>query len=367
MTVQPLCAVFGECGGCAYQDIPYEQELRHKEGLVKELLQKNPGITADLFEPIVASPKPYHYRNRLDLQFVRTRDDRVLLGFTPSSPAGGPGAGRGIVPVESCSIAETTISEFLQGLRKRLEQSSPLKYRRANIVVRTGDDAKVLWGGIGKRSCRMDPDDYFWMNFEGKRIFYSLDTFFQANLSILPKLLERIAAFDCWPVGSLREQTKPVLYDLYAGVGLFSLALADKTRRSILIEESPSSVKLAEHNVRYNRLTHIEILAGRMEDVFAPLLAREPDGEAPKVAIVDPPRAGLSPRALEALIHAKQFTCLFYLSCDPHALARDIKKFIEQGWTVEKIAPFAFFPKSRHVETLVLLTRDQKAVGENLY
>ena len=343
MNVQPLCPVFGECGGCAYQDIPYEKELRRKEELVKDLLGTGPRLASDRFEPIVASPKPYHYRNRLDLKFIRTRDERVLLGFTPES-------GRGIVPVGSCAIAEKTISDFIPSLEKHFTEKSSANYRRANIVVRTGDDAKVLWGGIGKRSCRLDPDDYFWMDIDGKKIFYSLDTFFQANLSILPKLFERICAFDCW-------RAKPVLYDLYAGVGLFSLALTTKTRKAILIEESLPSVKLARHNIDHNRLTHIEVMAGRVEDILPPLLARE-NSEAPKVAIVDPPRAGLSPRALETLVHVQKFTHLFYLSCNPKALARDLNGFIEHGWEIEKIVPFDFFPKTRHVETLALLTRD---------
>ena len=347
MNTQPLCPVFGECGGCAYQDISYEQELERKDALVKDLLQKDPRITPSLFESIDASPKPYHYRNRLDLKFIRTRDDRILLGFTPASPAGGPGSGRGIAAVEGCAIAEKSISEFIPELRKRLEQNPIGNYRRANIVIRTGDEGKVLWGGIGKRSCRLNPDDYLWTILDGKKIFYSLETFFQANLSILPKLFERIAAFDCW-------QTKPVLYDLYAGVGLFSLALTRQTRKAVLIEESLPSIKLAQHNVEHNRLTHIEILAGRTEDILPPLLARE-NTEAPKIAIVDPPRAGLSPLALETLTHAKGFTHLFYLSCNPQALARDLKGFIDEGWNVKKIVPFDFFPKTRHVETLALL------------
>ncbi len=341
MNIQPLCPVFGECGGCAYQDISYEKELERKDALVKDLLQKNPRVTTGLFEPIVASPRPYHYRNRLDLKFIRTRDDRVLLGFTP-------GSGRGIAAVDGCPIAEESISGFIPELKKRLEENPAPNYRRANIVVRTGDDAKVLWGGIGKRSCRLDPANYLWTSLDEKKIFYSLDTFFQANLSILPKLFERIRAFDCW-------QAKPVLYDLYAGVGLFSLALSRQTRKAVLIEESLPSIKLAEHNVEYNRLTHMEIMAGRMEDILPPLLARE-NSAIPKVAIIDPPRAGLSPLALETLVLARGFTHLFYLSCNPQALARDLERFIDHGWNVQRIVPFDFFPKTRHVETLVLLT-----------
>ena len=347
MNIQPLCPVFGECGGCAYQDISYEKELERKDALVKDLLQKDPRITAGLFEPITASPKPYHYRNRLDLKFIRTRDGRVLLGFTP-------GSGRGIAAVDGCPIAEESISGFIPELKKYLKENPVPNYRRANIVIRTGDDRKVLWGGIGKRSCRLNPADYLWTSLDEKKIFYSLDTFFQANLSILPKLFERIRAFDCW-------HAKPVLYDLYAGVGLFSLALTQQTRKAVLIEESLPSIKLAEHNIEYNRLTHMEVLAGRVEEVLPPLLARddssrrEPNGEIPKVAIIDPPRAGLSPLALETLVRAKGFTQLFYLSCNPQALARDLKGFIDHGWEVQKIVPFDFFPKTRHVETLALL------------
>lgn len=340
MNIQPLCPVFGECGGCAYQDISYEKELERKDALVKDLLQKNPRITTGLFEPIVASPKPYHYRNRLDLKFIRTRDERVLLGFTP-------GSGRGITAVNGCPIAEESISEFIPELKKRLEENPIPNYRRANIVVRTGDDKKVLWGGIGKRSCSLNPADYLWTGLDEKKIFYSLDTFFQANLSILPKLFERICAFDCW-------QAKPVLYDLYAGVGLFSLALTHKTRKAVLVEESLPSVKLAGHNIDYNRLTHMEIIAGRVEDTLPALLSRENSG-IPKVAVIDPPRAGLSPLALETLVHARKFTQLFYLSCNPEALARDLNEFIAHGWNVQKIVPFDFFPKTRHVETLALL------------
>jgi tRNA/tmRNA/rRNA uracil-C5-methylase (TrmA/RlmC/RlmD family) len=252
--------------------------------------------------------------------------------------------------VENCAIALESISNFIPELKKHLEQNPVPNYRRANIVVRssTGDDAKVLWGGIGKRSCRLNPDDYLWTTLDGKKIFYSLDTFFQANLSILPKLFERIGAFDCW-------QTKPVLYDLYAGVGLFSLGLTNKTRKAILVEESLPSVKLAQHNIIHNRLTHMEVITGRVEDILPPLLARATSG-IPKVAIIDPPRAGLSPQALETMVHTKEFTRLFYLSCNPKALERDLNGFIEHDWNIERIVPFDFFPKTRHVETLAVLT-----------
>ncbi len=99
----------------------------------------------------------------------------------------------------------------------------------------------------------------------------------------------------------------------------------------------------------------MEVIAGRVEDTLSPLLARE-NSAVPKVAIIDPPRAGLSPQALDTMVRAKEFAHLFYLSCDPKALARDLDGFIAGGWEVRKIIPFDFFPKTRHVETLALLT-----------
>ncbi|MBI5416136.1 MAG: class I SAM-dependent RNA methyltransferase [Candidatus Omnitrophica bacterium] len=332
--------MFGQCGGCAYQDIPYAQELDLKQRLVKELLREKLAVADGCFEPIVPSPEPWHYRNRLDLKFIRTRDGRVLIGFTPAQ--------NGIVPVQTCPIAREPIAAFLPELRNLLQKNAPARYRLANLVVRTGDDGRVQWGGIGRRSCRLNPEDYLWTEVEGRRIFYSLETFFQANLSILPALFRRIKAFDCW-------QKNPILFDLYAGVGLFAIALADQAQKIFLLEENVQSTALARHNLDYHHLTHAEIIPGRMEETLPPLLAQQED-DTPKVAIIDPPRAGLSPQALDTLVHARGFTQLFYLSCNPEALARDLDGFIARGWKVEKIMPFDFFPKTRHVETLVLLT-----------
>ena len=97
--VKPLCPLFGRCQGCAYQDIPYEEELKIKERALKGLLMEALGISEEKFTPIVASPKPYHYRNRIDLKLKRTLEKGVFIGFTPVDR-------RGILPVDKCFIAE---------------------------------------------------------------------------------------------------------------------------------------------------------------------------------------------------------------------------------------------------------------------
>lgn len=335
----PLCPVFGVCGGCQYQDIPYSLELKQKEEGIRRVLRQYLDIDEGLFEPIVASPRPYGYRNRLDLKLARTRDRGILLGFTPK-------AGCGIVPVEGCLIADKSISDFIVELKEQAVSRLPKAYRQANIVVRTGDDGRVLWGGIGRRSCRVAAADYLWTEINGKKIFYSLETFFQANLVILPRLFQRMEALGLWG-----PQT--ILYDLYAGVGLFGVTLADKVGHVILVEECPSSVRLARYNAAYHQWQNLKIVEGRVEDILPALLQQ--DTQTEKIAIIDPPRAGLSPAALRAITAAREFRCILYLSCSPETLGRDLAGFVREEWQIKKMIPFDFFPRTRHVETLVVL------------
>jgi len=337
--VQPLCPVFRECGGCLYQDITYSDELKIKERQLKDLLRESVNIPDDIFSSVIPSPKPYHYRNRLDLKLKRTMSKEVFIGFTPSGK-------RGVVPVEACFIADQNISDFIPELKKQAIKKLPEKYRNANLVVRTGDDGRVLWGGIGRRSCQLPEQDYLWTEILGMKIFYSLDTFFQANLSILPKLFEVIRSFPLW-------DSMPVFYDLYGGVGLFGVGLVDKAKKVILIEENVQSLKLARYNAEFNKLNNFEILDGRVEGVLPDLLKGEASGTS--VAMIDPPRAGLSEHACHLLAGMQELDYILYLSCNPESLARDLDGFVKQGWEIQRVIPFDFFPKTKHLETLVLL------------
>ncbi len=339
--IQPLCAVFGECGGCQYQDIPYEQELKIKEDFVKDIFKEaNVPIDTEAFCPIVPSPKEYHYRNRLDLQLLRIKNGDMFIGFSPAN-------GFKIISVDQCPIARKEISEFIPRLKEEAHENLPKKYRIASLVVRSGDNGVVRWGGIGKGSLKLNQSQYFWTEIEKCKIYYSLDTFFQANLYILPALMKTIESF-----GVLDKKT--VLYDIYAGVGLFSLCLASKAKKVFLIEEVCHSIKCAQFNLLMNRIPNIEICEGRTEDVLPKVYNMAADDN--KVAIVDPPRAGLSESASEFLSSAKKFKNILYLSCNVQTLARDLKQFVSNGWEITSVTPFDFFPRTKHVEVLVLLS-----------
>ena len=338
--VQPLCPVFGQCGGCLYQDISYEEELKNKEGTLKELLQTKLTLKPNILEQIIPSPKSYYYRNGLDLRLVRTKNRDVLMGFSPG------GRRKSVISVEACHIADKNISDYIPLLKEEARKRLLPRSKEANVVVRTGDSGNIRWGGIGRRSLQLKEEDYLWTQIRNKKIFYSLDTFFQTNLSILSSVFERLEALEV-----LSKET--IFFDLYSGVGLFGIVFSDIVKKVILIEECVASVKLARYNVNVNQLKNVETIEGRVEEKLSSALDREALSE--NVAFIDPPRAGLSEKALNVLKEAKTFKHILYLSCGPENLARDLAEFVSSGWQIEKIIPFDFFPKTKRLEVLAVL------------
>ena len=298
--VKPLCPHFGPCGGCAYQDLPYEAELSLKEETLKQLFSEKIGVQENIFRPLVPSPDPYAYRSRLDLSLRRIQG-KIRLGFNEEGR-------RSLVDIESCAIARPEISAFIPALKRLASERLPENYRGANLVVKTGVDGRIRWGGIGRKSLCLSEAEYFWTEIEGKKIFYSLDTFFQANLSILPPLMKTLRPL-------LRLTPETCLLDLYAGVGIFWAVFAAEAGGVWAVEESGSAVRLAEFNRRYHGLSQVFLREGKTEDCLEEVL-KETKGR-PQAALVDPPRQGLSPLALKKLGQAKSLKPLIYISCNP--------------------------------------------------
>jgi tRNA/tmRNA/rRNA uracil-C5-methylase (TrmA/RlmC/RlmD family) len=274
------------------------------------------------------------------MKLLKTRAGDVFMGFSP--------VGRNrVVEATACPIALPAISDFLPELKRQAGARLPVKYRNANLVIKSGDDGRVFWGGIGRRSLKMNEADYLWTAVRGRRIYYSLDTFFQANLSILPVLMEYII-----DLGILGPDIS--FFDLYGGVGLFGIALSDQVKEVILVEENVYATRCAAYNAAVSQCGHFKIIPGRIENVpFWQPAGRDAQRQ---VAIVDPPRQGLHQDVAAALAREKSFRHLLYLSCHMDSLARDLKIFLAHQWVIEKITPFDFFPKTRHLETLVLLS-----------
>lgn len=335
----PLCPVFGECGGCAHQNIPYEEELRIKKDKLREILSPLE-LPTDSIKAVIPSPKPYHYRHRLDIALRRIKTGEIFMGFVHPEK-------RRMIPIDSCAIAMEELSAFIPTLRKEAIEKFPSNYRIANLTVKTDDNGKIFWGGIGQKSLQMKESDYFWTLVDGVRIHYSLDTFFQANLSILSLLKKTILENALWSPST-------TLFDLYGGVGLFSMMFAREVEKVTLIEESVSSIKLARYNVTSADFKNVEILEGKVEDILPLRMAASNRQELH--ALIDPPRRGLSEKSREFL-SLTNLKSLFYLSCNPETLKDDLKAFLTNGWKIQTLIPFDFFPKTVHLEVLALMTR----------
>ncbi len=344
--INPECPYFGVCGGCEYQHLPYADELAEKHRKLRELFARagSPSLQHIEIQPVVASPRDYRYRHRLDLSLRRFKNGEIRIGYYRKDNP------NFLLEVDQCPIGMAAVSDAIPRLKHEAIARLPDKYRTANLTLRCGQDGRVDWGGIGRGSLRRkDPADWLSMDLNGKRVAFSMDTFFQANFSILPLLEDYLQ--------KLLSTEPPALFlDLYGGVGLFSLMAAPVSERVILIEENPSSVEVARENLRQlpERMT-VELRAGRVEDHLHETLADEPDLTRCQ-AMVDPPRKGLS-EAARQLLQDSLLTRILYLSCEPEALVRDLDWFIARGWEVDLIQPFDFFPRTVHLETLARMRR----------
>ncbi len=339
----PQCPLFGECGGCAYQHLPYAQELIVKKDLLTSLFERTLGLPLSTFKPMVASPRDYGYRHRLDIGLRKIKSGEVLMGFMPENR-------HRILEIEACPIAMPALSGYLPRLKQEALRRLPENYNTANLVIKTGDDGRVLWGGIGRHSLRMGEDDFFWTEISGKKIYYSLETFFQANLSILPVVIETV-------LEELELEANDLFLDLYSGVGLFGFLMADHVKGVVMMEDCPGSVRLARYNAaRLGMEAKVEILEARVEDRLAEVLSMA-EGVQVK-AIIDPPRRGLAEPALRVLRSfggGGKIAKLLYLSCYPPSLVRDLKELLAGGWQVKAVIPMDFFPRTKHLEILAVL------------
>jgi tRNA/tmRNA/rRNA uracil-C5-methylase (TrmA/RlmC/RlmD family) len=145
-----------------------------------------------------------------------------------------------------------------------------------------------------------------------------------------------------------------VFYDLYGGVGLFGVCVCDLVGKVVLIEEVQSSLKLARHNVAYHKFENFFIHDGRVEDVLPSLVGFMP--QARNIMMVDPPRAGLSEATVAMLNSVENINHLFYLSCNPQSLLDNCKS-LKDHWNIRVVLPLDFFPRTQHLETLVVFEK----------
>lgn len=346
--IAPRCIHFGECGGCHYQNLSYEDQVQAKQEILRDQLTRIGKIENPPVQDMVPSPSPWNYRNHV--QFHLTQQGK--LGYVRAvSPS--------VFAVRECHLPEGAINEFWpqlefeaetdiervstrSGLDEELmlvlESESPeppeLEIEAGISITHVFEENTVVIAGNDNLTIRVLDRDF--------RV--SAASFFQVNTAMAAKMVEHILTH--LPV----SQTDTVL-DVYCGAGLFSAFLAPACERLIGIESSPSACEDFAFNL--DEFENVELYEGLAQEILPGLVGRISN---PTCVLVDPPRAGLDKNVVDGILELSPRR-IVYVSCDPSTLARDAARLINGGYKLKQVTPFDLFPQTFHIESISIFER----------
>ena len=331
--VEPRCHLFGKCGGCQYQHLSYQRQLEWKTRQVADLLRLQAGLEVPV-NLAIASPRQYHYRSKITPHFDRPAKWKGAgagvgpIGFLKA------GSRRDIVDVPQCVIAMECINEALPLIRKSCHEAAANYKKGATLLLRASEGHVVT--NNGEIAVESVGDIQF---------HFLAGNFFQNNPWILPLFTSNVA-----------EQAsmggEHYLVDAYCGSGLFALTLASRFKRVLGVEVSESSIDWARSNARSNHIENVDFVAADASAIF-----QQADFPANETAVViDPPRKGCDEAFLNQLF-AFGPSRVVYVSCNPATQIRDLAEFTRAGYCVTEVQPFDLFPQTKHLETVVLLSK----------
>ncbi len=318
--VEPRCPYYRNCAGCQYQHIDYRHQLELKHSQIRDVFQRIGKIPDPPIEPVVGSPKPYAYRNKI-----------VVHG--PGQPGFWTVRGRSIIPIERCPIARDEINEKLSAL-----SSQPSAVEK-HLTIRCNSAGNV-W-----TFTEPAPDELIEEIVLGKTLQVPVGSFFQVNREVIELALEH--ARKIFATSGCR-----VLVDAYCGIGLFALLLGDLAGHVYGIEEDAKAIKAANENAAALGLTGYDFYAGQTERLLFYTLRQCTLDET--CLILDPPRSGCGKAVLKTLREQKPRK-IIYVSCAPAMLARDVKDLLAHGYRLERVTPFDMFPQTQHCEAVAVV------------
>jgi 23S rRNA (uracil1939-C5)-methyltransferase len=361
----PACPYFGACGGCSYQHADYNYQLQLKTAILREALYR--AHISNLPEIDAVGAKPWQYRNRV----------RFHLRSTPFALAYRERRSNKLLVVDKCPIAApiiekatATVTEagaslglsafwneieffaadedslLLSFLASRRDGNLPSKLREICQALKEilpelkGSGVFLVQDKQPPRLLQTWGDESLNYRAAGREYRVSAGSFFQVNRFLVDPLVELAA----------KHRSGRLAWDLYAGVGLFARALADRFERVIAVESSPASSADLRHNLQGTSSRVIE--ASTLEFLRKQKSASAP----PDLVIVDPPRAGLGPEVTSLLAQIGPAE-IVYVSCDPATLARDLDALLQSGYDLRTITMVDMFPQTFHLESVSVLTR----------
>ncbi len=375
---EPDCPYYRQCGGCTFRHMDYTEELRAKGQRVQDALTRLGGSSVAV-EEVLGAAEPLHYRNKSQypvsadgrVGFYRARTHQVtnldacLIQMPQADAAAGalrlymakyrvPGydekTGTGLVRhlyVRTNAKGQSLICVVVNGeklpredaLVEAMRQAVPeavgivlnSNTRRSNVIL--GDQYRTLWG-----------EDTLTDTLCGHRFRLSIPSFYQVNRDQAEVLYRKAVKY------AGLTGTELVL-DLYCGAGTITLTMADKAKKVIGTEIISAAVENARENAADNGVENVEFFCGDAGDIALKLAEEDLH---PDVICVDPPRKGLSPEVIDAMVRMGPQR-IVYVSCDPATLGRDVKLLAQRGYRVARAAAVDLFPGTAHVETVCLL------------
>ncbi|WP_055074740.1 23S rRNA (uracil(1939)-C(5))-methyltransferase RlmD [Pseudanabaena sp. 'Roaring Creek'] len=386
--VRPSCIVADKCGGCQWQAVSYPAQLRTKQNIVLQALQRiggfSPEMLTDLISPIVGAKDSLHYRNKVTYPLATGKDGNLKAGYYQK------GSHR-IVNLNQCPAQDERLDPMLAELKMDIHNqcwqiydenthTGLLRHLGLRIGRSTGEILITLvtrdwqvpnlsvfaqtWlerydkvvGVIlncnpdktnaifGRESRCIAGKDYLLEKFAGLTFRLRGDTFFQVYTEQAEQMLKIIEA-------ELKLEGTEVLLDAYAGIGTIALPLAEQVKQAIAIEIQPQATAQGKLNAELNGIDNVVFHTGKVEELIGTLNLH------PDIVILDPPRKGCEPEVI-TFLRENAPDRLVYVSCNPATQARDLKLLCEgDRYQITRIQPIDFFPQTSHVEAIAFLTK----------
>lgn len=377
---EPICNVFGKCGGCSLQHINYEAQLDYKTNTVRNTLRKALGYDVDV-EQTIGMGIPYNYRNKAQYPVV---DDKI--GFFA-------GRTHALIENEKCYIQNETSDKLAKDAFKILRKYNISSYNEKSgkgclrhiitrIGIHTGELMLILVTNeknikhkeeivreltkeyptlksiiqninmqntnviLGNECITLYGQGYITDILGEYKFKISPLSFYQVN-PVQTEILYNIAK------EYANLQGTETVFDLYSGIGTISIFIADSAKKVYGVEVVEPAVLDAKENAEINEIRNVEFIQGEAE-VIVPEMYKE--GKKADVVFVDPPRKGCDEKLLETIKEMKAQKVV-YISCNPATLARDLKYLTDNGYEIKKVQPVDMFPQTSHVENVVLLEK----------
>jgi 23S rRNA (uracil1939-C5)-methyltransferase len=383
LRTKPICSHFGLCGGCSWQDLKYEEQLKFKTKQVKETLRHIGGFSDFPIQEALGSDDIFYYRNKMEYAFAPDPNQQLILGLHPKERFDQ------VFDLKECFLQSEKANQIVDFVRRFAREKKLIPYglkersgflrflgiregkntdmTMVNLVTNKGEfpfrdeflsglvsnfpfvesvvrniNSKLANIAMGEEEELLGGERTITEKLGKFKFEISGNSFFQTNTKQAEKLYEVV-------LNMADLQGNESVLDLYCGTGTISIFLSQNAKKVIGVESVEESVKNAQRNAELNGVTNCEFICGEVKKVLAKFVENK---EIPDLVVVDPPRAGLHKHVTKYLLNMKP-PQIIYVSCNPSTLARDLKILCEECYKLEKVQPIDMFPHTYHIETVV--------------